>query len=229
MHCKYERARIQHMTPHAAMHILLRAYLPGSMVLRLDSDQGDFDTLPEAEQALVLRAVATRRVHFAAGRHLARTVLAELGHPVDALLRQANGAPDWPPGIRASLTHTTGLAGVLAGHSDRFAGIGLDIEQRAPFPLAASTIILTDNEREMASTALAQCRVFCAKEALYKCLSPLNAPDLDFRDVEIVWKTNGFSARAVSSLARNIGELGRVHGFCVHNATHVAAFAFIAI
>lgn len=157
------------------------------------------DPLAPAEEALVgPRWSPKRRQEFTAGRHCARRALAALdgdaplGWP--GLLRAEGGAPCWPPGVVGSITHTgrdqSLFAACAVTRSAR--GLGIDAEIDAPLDAelrprvlttreAAALDAATSDENERGRRALL---VFSAKEAFYKCQSPLTDTFLGFQDVE---------------------------------------------
>ncbi|MDP1748391.1 MAG: 4'-phosphopantetheinyl transferase superfamily protein [Reyranella sp.] len=147
-------------------------------VSEMDPAMADSATLLPEERTFVAVAVGRRRREFAAGRSLARSLLASLGKEAP-LCREADGRPAWPPGIVGSITHCTTLAAVALASTDDCAGIGIDVEANRPLPQGVARLILSEQEqrwirrsdpRLAAETLL---RVFCAKEALYKAIYPL--------------------------------------------------------
>lgn len=147
-------------------------------VSEMDPAMADGATLLPEERMFVASAVEQRRREFAAGRSLARSLLASFGKEAP-LRREADGRPVWPPGIVGSITHCATLAAVAIAKADDCAGIGIDIEANRPLPPGVARLILGEQEQQWirrsdprlgAETLL---RVFCAKEALYKAIYPL--------------------------------------------------------
>jgi 4'-phosphopantetheinyl transferase EntD len=146
--------------------------------------------LPAAEAAHVARAVSRRRREFAAGRHCARQALAELGVRDFALHPDADRVPVWPRGIVGSISHCEGFCGVAVTRSERFAGIGFDVECDDPLSADLLDTICTPAERRWISSLGGSAidwpkLVFSAKECFYKCYFPLARTHLDFADVVI--------------------------------------------
>ncbi len=147
-------------------------------VSEMDPAMADSATLLPEERTFVAAAVARRRREFAAGRSLARGLLASLGKEAP-LCREADGRPAWPPGIVGSITHCATLAAVAIASEDDCAGIGIDIEANRPLPQSAARLVLGEQEQGLIRhadprlAAEALLRVFCAKEALYKAIYPL--------------------------------------------------------
>lgn len=171
-------------------------------VSEMDPAMADSETLRPEERIFVASAVERRRREFAAGRSLARSLLAALGKEAP-LPREADGRPAWPPGIVGSITHCATLAAVAIASADDCAGIGIDIEVDRPLPLGVARLILSEQEQRWirrsdpglaAETLL---RVFCAKEALYKAIYPLArcALPLNALIVERSARNDGFVAR----------------------------------
>ena len=147
-------------------------------VAEADPRIADSASLRPEERTFVAAAIERRRREFAAGRSLARGLLAPLGKAAP-LLREADGRPAWPPGIVGAITHCETLAAVAIASADDCIGIGIDIEAHRPLPRGAARLVLGEQElrwirhsdpRLAAETLL---RVFCAKEALYKAIHPL--------------------------------------------------------
>jgi 4'-phosphopantetheinyl transferase EntD len=136
--------------------------------------------LPE-ERDYVSRACSKRVRDFATGRFLAREALAELGLGAAPIPMAPSRAPLWPEGVRGSISHTDDYAAVVVGRSDRVRGLGLDVQHLSrPITEGMERLILTDEDRaflEGSSTELSRREklhlIFCAKEALYKCLNPI--------------------------------------------------------
>lgn len=150
------------------------------------------------EAALMAKAVEGRRIHFAAGRHCARLALADLGLAPGPILVGPHRQPVWPPGIRASITHTEGYVAAVAcsavggagPDSDGRFGIGIDAEQVGRVTEHLWPRLFTDDERAWLvalpadERAVAATAVFGAKEALYKAQFPLTESWVGFHDVE---------------------------------------------
>lgn len=151
---------------------------------------GDDDLLPE-ERALVAGAGAARRLEFATGRRLARVLLARLGAPAGALLRGAERAPSWPPGIVGSISHKRSLCAVAVARGGALLGLGVDVEEDAPLAPALWRRVCTAAELDRLRGAPPEEAgrtarwIFCAKEATYKCVHPGLHASIGFQDVEV--------------------------------------------
>jgi len=160
---------------------------------------GDEGLWPE-EEAQVTRAVAARRLQFAAGRRCARAGLVALGLPAGPIPAGPQRAPRWPLGTAGSISHTTGYAVAVVRRTitgpagpggpvpDRIS-IGIDAEQlgrvgdhlyaRLFTPVEEAWLArLPGPRRDAAATA-----VFGAKEAFYKAQFPLTGAWVGFHDV----------------------------------------------
>ena len=143
------------------------------------------------EREAMERAVPSRRAEFVTGRSVARAALAELGVPAGPIARRPDRAPDWPPGIVGSITHTRGLcAAVVARHRGVLApplGLGIDVEVDAVIDDAVVQRVLTTRERAAlgASTGRDAVVAFSAKESLFKAINPLTGVWLEANDVEV--------------------------------------------
>ena len=143
------------------------------------------------EQQLVEKAVDKRRREFAAGRTCAREALRSLGIAAAAILRNDLSAPVWPDGIIGAISHSHTWAGAAVARGSDIAGIGLDIEtiERVSMPIArkvltpAETAAMDNVQEPRRKEFLAL--AFSAKEAVYKCLSPLVAVPMGFQDAEV--------------------------------------------
>lgn len=147
--------------------------------------------------AQLQRAVLKRQASFLAGRVCARQALTVLTGDQPGLIPvQPDRAPEWPPGIVGSITHTTGYAAALVGLERHYQGIGIDCEiLMSPDQLKLQKHICVAHELEGLQSTHRQwppetllTLVFSAKESLFKCL---------YRQVE---KFFGFSAAWVVAL-----------------------------
>lgn len=125
------------------------------------------------------RAVAKRRAEFLAGRLCARRALARLGAPAAPVPVGRDREPVWPPGVVASITHTSERALCLVAHAADTLGLGVDIERAIDAARAAEIggVVVDAAEQALieagfADPAAGLGAVFSAKESLYKALFP---------------------------------------------------------
>ena len=178
------------------------------------------ELLPE-EAACVARAVDKRRREFAAGRVLARRLLAELGCPPGPLLPAPDRVPRWPEGIVGSLAHSTEHVVVAVARAGAGAGagggglraLGVDLERRAPLDEELWGVVLRPEERRHVEALPAAERgehallVFCVKEAAYKAQYPLSGEVLEFAEVaaEVDPAAGRFTARLPDRVQAAVG------------------------
>lgn len=156
------------------------------------------------EQALVARAVEKRRREFTTARACARTALAQLDVPPQAVLADARGAPLWPAGVVGSITHCDGYRACAVADAGRIASLGIDAEPNEPLPRGLLGDITHVWERESLKALMSEvCAIkwdrllFSIKEAVYKTWYPLAGAWLGFEDaiVSIDRRRRAFSAR----------------------------------
>lgn len=188
----------------------LPGLFPADVVVAETREAGNVGLLLPEEAAHLGRSVAKRAQEFAAGRVCARRALAELGITDFALRSAADRRPIWPDGIVGSISHTSGLCVVAVANRRDLLSIGVDCEVIGSVSADIQPMICLPIERDwIASLPTAQrdaavALVFSAKEAFYKCQSPLTGEWLDFHDlcIEPVAWGNSRSAFRVSVTRR---------------------------
>jgi 4'-phosphopantetheinyl transferase EntD len=145
------------------------------------------------EQAVIARAVESRRAEFATGRSCARTALTRLGQPPVAVLQGPRGAPQWPEGVAGSITHCAGYRAAAVVMTSDVVSMGVDAEPHEPLP-DHGMIDLIASETERARLADLAARMpevywerllFSAKESVYKTWFPLTRRWLGFEDADV--------------------------------------------
>jgi len=176
------------------------------------------------ENAVIARAVESRRREFATGRACARSALARLGQPPVPLLSGPRGAPRWPQGVTGSITHCPGYRAAAVAWTRDAASLGLDAEPNKPLPNHGMlAVIATESERarlvgladETPGGICWERLLFSAKEAVYKTWFPLTRRWLDFEsaDVAIDARAGTFTARLlVEGPVVNGAPLSLLHG-----------------
>jgi 4'-phosphopantetheinyl transferase EntD len=183
---------------------LIEEILPAS-VASADAfeDAADARLFPE-EEAVVARAVGSRRRQFATARACAHRALAELGVAAVPILPGEGGAPCWPPGVVGSITHTEGYRASAVAHANEVITLGIDAEPNARLPRGILGRIALEAERrqvrEFTATDPSVCwdrLLFSAKESVYKAWFPLTRRRLGFEDaaVDLDRGRGGFAAR----------------------------------
>lgn len=187
--------------PDAGSEPSLDLFPPG--VLAASAAIGsDTDPLFPEEARLVEAAVAKRRHEFAAGRRVARALLARLGEPPRPLLRDAHRAPVWPNDVVGSISHAADRVAVTLTRIGSVRGLGLDLEPAAPLERELWPRICTGAEIEhfraspLRAPGLSVRIAFSAKEALYKCVHPFVLRFIGFHEVELtIHGDGGFEAQ----------------------------------
>jgi 4'-phosphopantetheinyl transferase EntD len=164
---------------------------PQVVAVEAFDDPDDLQLYPE-EQAVLQKAVASRRIEFSTARWCARQALAKLGLPPAPILPGLRGAPGWPSGVVGSMTHCAGYRAAALAHSREVATIGIDAEPHTALPDGVGDVIASHAEqRALAELAGAAPEVFwdkllfSAKEATYKAWFPLTQRWLGFNDAVI--------------------------------------------
>lgn len=157
------------------------------------------------EAAGVRRAVDSRRLEFATGRGLARSLLRTLGAPDGPIVRNDTGEPRWPAGFTGSISHARGLCIAAIGRAELASSIGVDLEPDEPLEADLFDSLVT-REEQVALGALSplehgrRARLhFCCKEAIFKALFPRARRWVDFLDVVVSIDGSG-SFRASAAL-----------------------------
>lgn len=176
-------------------HWPLPRALPGVHLLstRFDPellDPEDFDRwgLP------AMAAVSKRQTEFLAGRICAYEALRRVTGVPGIPAVGEDRSPCWPTGVVGSITHGAGWAAVVAARSDRWRGLGLDVEKLLPVSRAdrLAAEILTPRELEGYATltdaqrALRVTLTFSIKESLFKALYPLVKVRFYFQEAELI-------------------------------------------
>ncbi|MGZ9811188.1 4'-phosphopantetheinyl transferase family protein [Pseudoroseicyclus sp. H15] len=153
------------------------------------------EPLMDNESSYVVRAVASRRAEFAAGRTAARKALARLGHGPVAIPVGAHRAPVWPEGVIGSITHAAGWAAAIVGPAGRGRSLGLDIEvngrvtEDIAFTIRAAGELPNPEEGKLLSPKGIETETlrFGAKEAVFKAFWPTNGSFLNFSDARVAF------------------------------------------
>jgi enterobactin synthetase component D len=173
--------------------------------------QEAYAMFPE-EEAAVVKAVAKRRIEFAAGRHCARLAMAQLGIAPRALLRGADRAPVWPDGIVGSITHSTGLCAALAALKRDYRSLGIDMEPVGAVDPELARDVLCAHELACVEDTDWPTLAFCLKEAAYKAFFPQVRKLIGFHDMRLAVAPHDRSFRAFPRIADAVPLEGR---YCV--------------
>ncbi|MBT2442567.1 4'-phosphopantetheinyl transferase superfamily protein [Streptomyces sp. ISL-36] len=147
-----------------------------------------------AEEAVIARAVESRRREFTTVRHCASLALGQLGVPYRPLVPGERGAPTWPTGVVGSMTHCRGYRAAVVARQQDGAALGVDAETDEPLPSGLLEAVSLPRERDRIRALLADRPrlrwdrlLFSAKEAVYKAWFPLTGRLLDFHEADIVF------------------------------------------
>lgn len=182
------------------------------------------EELTAREEAVVARAVDSRRREFATGRRLARDGLRALGVVESErleLLPDADRVPIWPGGFIGSITHKRDLCAVAVARSEAYRGLGIDIELARPVRPELQKTICTEEERAWLQDCGPEeqglrCRIiFSVKEAVYKAFYPSLREFWRFQDVGV--EIDLSATRFVAEVPRSTG-VARVEGGVIQRA-----------
>jgi len=170
-----------------------------------------FDLHPAERSCLSSRATPKRKTDFKLGRMACQVAMKAKGMPPQCILKGRMRQPLWPDGIVGSITHKRGIGIALVAEKSIFRGVGIDLERtdqplnpehfkKALYPAEMDWClrILRLQEQRL-------CRMFSAKEALYKMLSPIIGGYVNYRDVILRWDPE--KKAFISSLKRNLGAV----------------------
>jgi len=169
----------------------------GCRVIR-DGDEAHL--LSEEARSILARQPAMRRASGAA-RWIAHGLLADVGVNGFAILRAPSGTPVWPDGITGSLAHDDDMAVAAVAHVAHIASLGIDVEPAQPLPDDILALVATPADRTNAAERhLAGRILFCAKEAVYKAVYPLDREVLGYEDITVDLD----AGRAMTKSGRNV-------------------------
>jgi len=178
------------------------------------------------ERRAIAGAAPRRRRTFVAGRTCARRALARLDVAQVAIPRADDGSPIWPAGVVGSISHTDDDCAAVAGSTDAWTALGLDIEDAGDLPPELWQTVLTEEDEAWLGRRSREHRgrlatlLLSAKEAAYKCQHPSTRRLLAFRDVavHVDLDSGSFAATAVASGAAILGRFGWSGGRVVTGA-----------
>lgn len=208
---------------------ILDSLFASDVEVRSGSISASSDGLTEQEDAVVARAVDSRRREFATGRTLARDGLRALGvvEPERLeLLPDTDRVPIWPCGFVGSITHKRDLCAVAVARAESYRGLGLDLEPARPVRPELQKTICTADERTWLQDCGPEeqglrCRiVFSVKEAVYKAFYPSLREFWSFQDVGV--EIDLAASRFVAEVPCSTG-VARVEGRVIRRAGWILA------
>ncbi|MFF2658618.1 4'-phosphopantetheinyl transferase [Kitasatospora sp. NPDC058032] len=177
---------------------MISELLPEAVVVETAYSDPPEARLEPEEQAVVARAVESRRREFTTVRHCARLALTRLGVPYRPLLPGLRGAPGWPDGVVGSLTHCAGFRAAAVARAEHVLSLGIDAEPALPLPEGVLDAIAlpAEQQRDAALTTAHPDTpwdriLFSAKESVYKTWFPLTQRFLDFSEADLTLHPTG--------------------------------------
>ncbi len=213
-----ERRSASGSEPGAGLTALLEDLFPAGIRTAAERISDRVDELLPAERPAIATAVASRQFEFATGRVLARRLLAELGRPDFALVRDDDRVPRWPEGFVGSISHSGSLCVASVARASAFAGIGLDLEPDEPVDSDIERVVCRGGEHDWVAAATGDDRgrrrriVFSVKEAVYKAFYPRTREFWSFQDVTVSIDLERGRYRAELPASAGVDTVeGRIH------------------
>lgn len=184
--------------PRALTHF--RPRIPGLGFGISSVHEGPPVAVREAERLMARAMPPRRRSDFLIGRGALHRALRAAGLSADAVLFDGP-RPLLPEGISASISHSDGVAVAVAGPTERFRSLGVDLELTG-VPVEAAHLVLRGPETGLLdgpgdSPRQRLLSMYSAKEAAFKALSPLLGTGLrGLRDLRLTAHADGYLARA---------------------------------
>jgi 4'-phosphopantetheinyl transferase EntD len=212
-------------TRQEAIVAALRDMFPPGVAVAVELLSDAADDLWPVERAAIAQAVPKRQAEFRAGRRAARRALADLRHPAVAVPMGADRAPVWPAGLFGSIAHAGGVALAVVSRDQ---SLGVDIEaDTAIAPDLWPTICTAPELARLPPSDPGSwvCRVFAAKEAVFKAQRPDRRGMFGFDSVSIALVEGGFDAHFLSDAGafpaghRLKGRLATVEGMVLAGVT----------
>ncbi len=190
---------------------LISSHLPSSVGFSASGDECISSSTEELlskisegeKQLLGERASDKRMREFCLGRLAAKAALAQLFENREAsefeILRKNFRAPLWPTNSVGSISHCSNSAVAVAGLSQQYQSLGLDLITRSRIvnPKVLS-VLCSPNEQETLIKSwdgdlnVLRLIVFSAKESLYKIFSNLNVTRMEWADFGLELPTVSF-------------------------------------
>lgn len=168
---------------------LPRDLFPGGVFVAWDDAMAPVSGLHPEEEPAVAKAVAKRRMEYAAGRRAARVALAACGAAPTAIINGEDRAPAWPAGYVGSISHSGNYALAVCAKVGEIRAVGVDIEVPRTIEEGVWERVLTPRESAVRATLARPdefaLTVFSAKEAFYKAQYTLTRTFIDFEGAEL--------------------------------------------
>jgi len=217
--------------------VAMRALFPLGVHSAFSDARDEPPPLFEAEARSMANAVPARQREFALGRWCARAALGKAGLAAAAIPVRDDRSPAWPAGFVGSITHCAGFVGAVVARADVLEAIGFDVEPAEPLSADLARLVCTEAEISWMHRAPPPPSadwgkvLFCAKEAVHKCIAPRSGVMLDFREVEVnVYPLDGtFSARLATRDYPTLPDLSRLQGRFAVDSAFVSTAASISV
>ncbi|TCQ78770.1 4'-phosphopantetheinyl transferase EntD [Ochrobactrum sp. BH3] len=148
---------------------------------------GDEALLLAEERQSIQSSYLKRLKASGAVRYIARGLLGDRDINEFQILRALTGEPIWPEGIVGSLAHDDEVAVAAVGSAVDFQGLGIDVEPAIPLPVDIQSLVRipTDKTGNEHASGISDRVLFCAKEAVYKAVYPLDRVILNYDDISV--------------------------------------------
>lgn len=166
----------------------LAAIVPHGISTGCRTIQGGDEALLLAEERQSIQTSYLKRLKASgAVRYIARGLLGERDINEFRILRAPTGEPMWPEGIVGSLAHDDEVAVAAVGNAVDFQGLGIDVEPATPLPVDIQSLVRipTDKTGNEHASGISDRVLFCAKEAVYKAVYPLDRVILNYDDISV--------------------------------------------
>lgn len=187
------------------------------------------------EWAAVESSCPRRQAEFLTGRALARKAIRASGTPAVALPPDADGCCVWPPGLVGSISHSRRRCAAVVAGAERFAAIGIDVEETTRWHDRVSAVVTRPDETQPArSPGPGPCSWhlirFSVKESVFKAWFAQFRTWLDFGDVTVEFgpESAGAGIGAFHAVVRRGADAsGRGYSgrYGVHPSGYVATVA----
>lgn len=155
------------------------------------------------EKEIIKKAVPKRAYEFSAGRMCARKCLSYLGVENAELLKGEFGEPLWPEGFTGSITHHDNVAVAVATQTNFTSCIGIDLVSKTE-SLENTNLITSNEELQLMGNVSRDVEpgilIFSVKESVIKICSPLLQEFIDFRDVNLSPRDQGYLYASVNRI-----------------------------
>ncbi|MGJ8651654.1 MAG: 4'-phosphopantetheinyl transferase family protein [Opitutaceae bacterium] len=145
----------------------------------------------------LLQATELRRNEYLTGRHCLREALQQIGVAAGTLAPDTDGVPQLPDSTLGSISHSRGLCVAVAGLTEDFDFLAVDLEKTNRLSAAAMARVLHPDEVDWCGgDQFKGSLLFSMKEAFYKAQFPRWRSVGNFQDMAIRVDESNLSASA---------------------------------